>query len=166
MRPVFTISEHRISQEPPRSPSPPPWQSALLAGLAAQPPRINTGELPRLEAFSHATRVGDLIFVAGTLGTVGQSFDLAHLAASAPQTTQALRNIETILEEAGSDLAHLAKCTVYLTDMANFQQMNAAWVAVLGDSPPARATIESPTLALGASVEIECIAQRRHTERD
>ena len=138
---------------------------AALSPAAAQPPRINSNELPRLEAFSHATRVGDLIFVAGTLGTVGQSFDLAPGGIGA-ETTQALRNIETILEEAGSDLAHLAKCTVYLTDMANFQQMNAAWVAVLGDSPPARATIESPTLALGASVEIECIAQRRQTERD
>lgn len=133
--------------------------------LTAQPPRINADELPRLEAFSHATRVGDLIFVAGTLGTVGQSFDLAP-GGIGPQTTQALRNIETILEAAGSDLAHLAKCTVYLTDMANFEQMNAAWVAVLGESPPARATIESPTLALGAAVEIECIAQRRESERD
>ncbi len=135
----------------------------LCSPLSAQPPRINTDELPRLEAFSHATRVGELIFVAGTLGTVGQSFDLAS-GGIGPQTTQALRNIETILEAAGSDLAHLAKCTVYLTDMANFDQMNAAWVAVLGDSPPARATIESPTLALGAAVEIECIAQRRNAE--
>ena len=138
---------------------------AALSPAAAQPPRINTDELPRLEAFSHATRVGDLIFVAGTLGTVGQSFDLAP-GGVGPQTTQALRNIETILEAAGSDLDHLAKCTVYLTDMANFEQMNAAWVAVLGGSPPARATIESPTLALGAAVEIECIAQRRESERD
>ncbi len=147
----------------PRSPQP-IWLAFAALGLlcsplAAQPPRINTDELPRLEAFSHATRVGDLIFVAGTLGTVGQSFDLAPGVGA--ETTQALRNIETILEAASSDLAHLAKCTVYLTDMANFQQMNAAWIAVLGDSPPARATIESPTLALGASVEIECIAQRR-----
>ena len=136
----------------------------LCSPLAAQPPRINTDELPRLEAFSHATRVGDLIFVAGTLGTLGQSFDLAA-GGIGPQTTQALRNIETILEEAGSDLAHVAKCTVYITDMDTFSEMNAAYVAVFGDSPPARATIESPTLALGAAVEIECIAQRRRPER-
>ncbi len=147
----------------------PAWFTAAALGLlcfplAAQPPRINTDELPRLEAFSHATRVDDLIFVAGTLGTVGQSFDLAP-GGIGPQTTQALRNIETILEEAGSDLAHVAKCTVYITDMDTFSEMNAAYVAVFGDSPPARATIESPTLALGASVEIECIAQRRRSDR-
>lgn len=136
----------------------------LCSPLSAQPPRINTDELPRLEAFSHATRVGDLIFVAGTLGTVGQSFDLAP-GGIGPQTTQALRNIETILEEAGSDLAHVAKCTVYITDMGSFNDMNAAYVAVFGSSPPARATIESPALALGAAVEIECIAQRRRSER-
>lgn len=137
---------------------------ASLSPAAAQPPRINTDELPRLEAFSHATRVGDLIFVAGTLGTVGQSFDLAP-GGIGPQTTRALGNIETILEEAGSDLAHVAKCTVYITDMDGFGDMNEAYVAVFGGSPPARATIESPTLALGASVEIECIAQRRRQER-
>lgn len=136
----------------------------LCSSVAAQPPRINTDELPRLDAFSHATRVGDLIFVAGTLGTVGQSFDLAP-GGIGPQTTQAIRNIETILEEAGSDLAHVAKCTVYITDMSTFTEMNAAYVAVFGSSPPARATIESPTLALGAAVEIECIAQRRRSER-
>ena len=135
-----------------------------LTHASAQPPRINTDELPRLEAFSHATRVGDLIFVAGTLGTVGQSFDLAP-GGIGPQTTQALENIGTILEAAGSDLAHVAKCTVYITDMDAFNDMNAAYVAVFGDSPPARATIESPTLALGASVEIECIAQRRRPDR-
>ena len=134
-----------------------------LSHASAQPPRINTDDLPRLEAFSHATRVGDLIFVAGTLGTTGQSFDLAP-GGIGPQTTQALKNIGTILEAAGSDLAHVAKCTVYITDMAAFNDMNAAYVAVFGDSPPARATIESPTLALGASVEIECIAQRRRPD--
>ena len=137
--------------------------AAALPPATAQPPRINTDELPRLEAFSHATRVGDLIFVAGTLGTVGQSFDLASGGIGA-ETTQALRNIETILEEAGSDLAHVAKCTVYVTDMDGFNDMNAAYVAVFGDSPPARATIESPTLALGAAVEIECIAERRRSQ--
>ena len=135
-----------------------------LSHANAQPPRINTDELPRLEAFSHATRVGDLIFVAGTLGTTGQSFDLAP-GGIGPQTTQALRNIGTILEAAGSDLAHVAKCTVYITDMDAFNDMNAAYVDVFGDSPPARATIESPTLALGASVEIECIAQRRRSDQ-
>ena len=134
-----------------------------LSHASAQPPRINTDDLPRLEAFSHATRVGDLIFVAGTLGTTGQSFDLAP-GGIGPQTTQALKNIGTILEAAGSDLAHVAKCTVYITDMDAFNDMNAAYVAVFGDSPPARATIESPTLALGASVEIECIAQRRRPD--
>jgi len=134
------------------------------SSVPAQPPRINTDDLPRLEAFSHATRVGDLIFVAGTLGTVGQSFDLAP-GGIGPQTTQALRNIEAILVAAGSDLAHVAKCTVYITDMGSFNDMNVAYVAVFGDSPPARATIESPTLALGASVEIECIAERRRSER-
>ena len=137
---------------------------ASLSPAAAQPPRINTDELPRLEAFSHATRVGELIFVAGTLGTVGQTFDLAP-GGIGPQTTQALRNIETILGEAGSDLAHIAKCTVYIDDMDGFGDMNEAYVAVFGDSPPARATIESPTLALSASVEIECIAQRRRPQR-
>jgi reactive intermediate/imine deaminase len=135
----------------------------VAASVSAQPPeRLNLGALGRLPAFSHATQLGEVIFVSGTLGTQEGSLDLAPGGMSA-QTTQTLRNIERILVAAGSDLEHVAKCNVYVTDMAQFDAMNRAYIAVFGNSPPARTTVGVAELALGASVEIECIAKKAST---
>ncbi len=124
-----------------------------------QVPRINVDALGRLPAFSHATTIGDLVFVSGTLGTKPKSIELVD-GGVGPQTTQIMDNVQVILEEAGSSMAQLAKCIVYLTDMNDFAAMNEAWLAAVGDAPPARATIGVNELALGAVVEIECIAAR------
>lgn len=131
----------------------------LTSAAFAQPERVNSERLGRLPAFSHATTVGDLIFVSGTLGTEGAGLGLVD-GGMAAQTLQTLRNIETILHAAGATLADVAKCNVYVTDMDRFQEMNEAYIGLFGDSPPARTTIESSRLALGALVEIECIAHR------
>lgn len=116
--------------------------------------------LGRLPQFSHASIAGELIFVSGTLGTLGQSFDLAP-GGTGPQTTQTLKNIETILQAADATLADLVKVSVYLSDMKTFPEMNAAYDAFFPDQPPARITVGGATLALGAAVEIECIARCR-----
>ena len=121
--------------------------------------RVNVESLGRLPAFSHATTVGDLVFVSGTLGTKPRSIDLVA-GGVGPETTQAMVNIEMILLEAGSSVEQIAKCIVYLTDMGDFSAMNEAWIAAVGPSPPARATIGVKELALGAVVEIECTAAR------
>lgn len=77
-----------------------------------------------------------------------------------PQTTQAMGNIAVILEEAGSSIAQIAKCIVYLTDMDDFATMNEAWIAVVGPSPLSQSNHWGETTALGAVVEIECTAVR------
>jgi reactive intermediate/imine deaminase len=135
---------------------------APLAGLplaaAAEPPRRVVVEgLGRLPAFSHATVAGELVFVSGTLGTLPGGFELAAGGAGA-QTAQALRNVETILASQGAALADAAKCTVFLRDMQDFAAMNEAWIPFFAGSPPARTTIAAAGLALGALVEVECIA--------
>lgn len=129
----------------------------------AEVERINVESLGRLPAFSHATVAsGQLVFVAGTLGTVPGTPDLASGGVSA-QTKQALANIDRILDAARTDRTNVLSCTVYLTDMTKFAEMNEAWIPFFGDRPPARATIGVQALALGAAVEIECIAQRTVT---
>ncbi len=120
------------------------------------PARVNLEELGRLAAFSHASILGDVVFVSGTLGTAPGSLEVVPGGVGA-QTRQTLANIERILEEAGSSLAHVAKCNVYLADMTTFADMNVVYIEIFGDSPPARTTVNSPELALGAAVEIECI---------
>lgn len=75
-----------------------------------------------------------------------------------PQTTQTMRNIETILGECGAELGDVVKVSVFLEDMDTFPAMNEAYSEVIGSDPPARITVGRAGLALGAAVEIECIA--------
>jgi 2-iminobutanoate/2-iminopropanoate deaminase len=77
-----------------------------------------------------------------------------------PQTTQTLRNIEQILAAAGCTLADVVKMRVYLADLGDFDEMNRSYLAIMGDQPPARITVGGVDLALGAAVEIECVAFR------
>ena len=138
---------------------------AVTAATAshAEVERVNVEELGRLPAFSHATvAAAPLVFVAGTLGTTPGSSDLIA-GGVGPQTRQTLENIDRILAAAGSSRDDVLKCTVYLSDMTSFAEMNENWIPFFGGKPPARATIGVQALALGAAVEIECIAQRSGT---
>ena len=101
---------------------------------------------------------GDLIFVSGTLGTLPDSFDLAS-GGTAAETKQTLLNIEKILSVAGADLGDIVKVSVYLADMDTFREMNRAYSEFFDGSPPARITVGGAELALGAAVEIECVAR-------
>jgi len=117
--------------------------------------RVNVEGVPRLPAFSHAVQVDDHIYVAGTLGT-DADFNLADGVHG--QTLQALDYIKRILEECGASLDDVVKVNVYLTDMSTFEEMNDAYVGVFGDRVPARITVGCSALALGAGVEIDCLA--------
>lgn len=135
---------------------------SILAALPsrAQVERINVEGMGRLPAFSHATVAsGQLVFIAGTLGVKPGASDVVAGGVGA-QTRQILDNIDRILAAARTDRGNLLQCTVYLTDMTKFAEMNEAWMPFFGAAPPARATIGVQALALNASVEIECVAQR------
>ena len=113
--------------------------------------------LPDWAPFSSVARAGDLLFVSGHLGRYPGSEDLVPGGAG-PQTTQTMANIEASLALVGATLDDLASCTIYLADMADYPAMNEAYAAALGDHRPARATAGVDALALGAAVEIECVA--------
>lgn len=115
--------------------------------------------LARVPSFSHAVIAGDFVYVAGSLGTMGDTAELVE-GGVGPQTTQTIRNLETILEATGLGLKNVVKMNVYLTDMADFQLMDEAYMEAIGDSPPARITVGGVDLALGGAVEIDCVAYR------
>lgn len=119
--------------------------------------RVVVPGLARLPAFCHATVAGDFVFVSGTLGTAPDGMTLVAGGAG-PETKQALHNIETILRACGATLNCIAKANVFLRDMQDFGAMNAAWLEIFGEEVPARITVGRAGLALGAAVEIECIA--------
>ena len=107
--------------------------------------------------YNQAIRVGDLVFVAGQLGIVLGSGELAGPSVE-DQTEQIMQNMSAILEAAGSDLDKLVKTTVFLLDLADFAGMNEVYARHVGDRPPARSTIGISHLPSGARVEIEAIA--------
>ena len=115
--------------------------------------------LARVPSFSHAVIAGDFVHVAGSLGTAGDTTELVE-GGVGPQTTQTIRNIEKILEATGLGLGDVVKMNVYLSDIGDFQVMNEAYMAAIGDSPPARITVGGVDLALGGAVEIDCVAYR------
>jgi 2-iminobutanoate/2-iminopropanoate deaminase len=104
--------------------------------------------------YSPVLRAGDWVITSGQLGLL----DGALVDGGVPgQTKQVFANAKGLLEAAGSSLSQVVKCTVFLTDMADFQAMNAAYVEGFGDHAPrpTRSTVGNVTMALGALVEIE-----------
>jgi 2-iminobutanoate/2-iminopropanoate deaminase len=119
--------------------------------------RVNVPGLARLPAFCHATVAGNQVFVAGMLGASPETDELVQ-GGIGPQTEQTLRNIQTVLDACGCTFADVAKVNVYLADMSKFDEMNRAYIRVVGDDPPARITVGCTGLALGALVEMDCTA--------
>jgi reactive intermediate/imine deaminase len=130
----------------------------LPAVLAAQGKEVirMPGSLEGLP-FSTAVRVGDLIYLSGQVGTLPGTRELAS-GGVAGETRQTLENIKAVLEYAGSSLDRVVKCTVFLTDINDYAAMNEVYASYFTGDPPARSTVAGSGLALGASVEIECMA--------
>ncbi len=108
--------------------------------------------------YNQAIVTETLVFVAGQLGLTpdGQMVE----GGIGEQTEQVMQNLSAILEEAGTGLDRLVKTTVFLTDLGTFSGMNEVYARHVGDTPPARSTIEISGLPSGALVEIEAIATR------
>lgn len=105
--------------------------------------------------YSHAVRAGDLLFISGQPGV-----DPATGEAPADftgQARQAFANLRTVLRAAGSDLEHVVKTTVFITDATKFVELNALFAEAFPTDPPTRAT---PVVALprDLQISIECIA--------
>ena len=99
-----------------------------------------------------------LVFVSGQGATDPATGQLAG-ADTAAQTEQCLKNVQAILEAAGSSLKHVLRCGVFLIDMNDFQQMNTVYARMFGEHRPARTTIQAAGLpGEGLRVEIDCIA--------
>jgi 2-iminobutanoate/2-iminopropanoate deaminase len=107
--------------------------------------------------YNQAIRVDDLVFVAGQLGVMLGTGDLAGPTVE-EQTEQVMQNLGAILEAAGSGFDRLVKTTVFLIDLADFGGMNEVYARHVGDAPPARSTVGVAALPSGARIEIEAVA--------
>lgn len=122
---------------------------------------IHSANLPKpVGPYSPGMGFERLIFVSGQGATDPATGRLVGTDA-ASQTEQCLKNVQTILQAAGSDLQHVLRCGVFLLDMNEFSQMNGAYERMFGDHRPARTTIQAAGLpGRGLRVEIDCIAYK------
>jgi 2-iminobutanoate/2-iminopropanoate deaminase len=107
--------------------------------------------------FSEAVRVGDTIYLSGQIGNIPGEKRLVE-GGIGPETRQTILNIRAVLERHGSSLEQVVKCTVFLADIAEWPAVNEIYKQFFGPNYPARSAVAGSGLALGARVEIECIA--------
>ena len=140
----------------------------LLAALLSSVPAL-AGDLevehyssnPEMQLpFSDAVKVGNMLYLSGKLGNVPGTSQLAEGGITG-ETRQTLENIKASLEKYGSSLDEVVKCTVFLADIAEWGAMNEVYKTYFPADPPARSALGSSGLALGARVEIECLAAMR-----
>ncbi|MFQ5982806.1 MAG: RidA family protein [Woeseiaceae bacterium] len=106
--------------------------------------------------FSAAVRVNNTLYVSGNVGNIPGTLDLAP-GGIAGETRQTLDNIKAVLEQVGSSMDMVVKCTVFLADIGEWGAMNEVYRTYF-TNPPARSALGASGLALDARVEIECIA--------
>lgn len=106
--------------------------------------------------FSSAVRVDNTLYLSGNIGNIPGTLDLAEGGIQG-ETQQTMENISAVLEQFDSSLDNVVKCTVFLADIAEWGAMNEVYRTFF-KNPPARSALGASGLALGARVEIECIA--------
>ena len=116
------------------------------------------GATPALGPYSAGVSVGDLIFVSGQIPTDASGALPEGIEA---QTRQSIENVRTVLENAGSDLRHVVKTTVFLKNMDDFAAVNAIYAEYFdGEVKPARSCVQAARLPKDMPLEIEAIAVR------
>ncbi len=152
-------------------------RTALLAAIAALPLSAGAAaaERPAVEhyppdesvqaaaraggfrlPFSSAVRVGDVLYLSGVIGTGSDGKLPPGIEA---QTRQTMDNIAAMLKRAGRSFDDVFKCTVMIDDMKEWQAFNQVYMTYFKpDRLPARSALGADGLALGALVEVECLA--------
>ena len=119
---------------------------------------IESEEFKKLNLpFSEAVTYGNIIYVSGQVGDLPNTDQLIE-GGIVPETNQAMKNIQQILLENGSSLEQVIKCTCMLADINEWAQMSAEYIKFFPNHKPARSAFGTTGLAIGARVEIECMA--------
>ena len=125
---------------------------------AARPEFLNSpASLKSGRPFSEAVRIGGFIFLAGQIGDDPATGKPAA-GGIKPEARQALQHIQRILADNGASLADVVKCTVFLADIGEWASFNEVYKEFFRAPYPARSALGTNGLALGARVEVECLA--------
>ncbi|MEJ2515615.1 MAG: Rid family hydrolase [Gammaproteobacteria bacterium] len=107
--------------------------------------------------FSEAVKAGPFLYLSGMLGNRAGTPELAP-GGIGPETFAAMEKIKAAVERHGSSMDRVIKCTVFLADISEWAAMNEVYGQFFPDNKPARSAVAVSGLALGARVEIACIA--------
>ena len=119
---------------------------------------LNTVNAPAaIGPYSQGVQCGNMVFVSGQLPFVPETGALLE-GSVGEMTIQSMKNIEAILAEAGCTFADVVKTTIFLKDLGDFAEVNAAYAKFFPADPPARACVQVAKLPKDARVEIEAIA--------
>jgi 2-iminobutanoate/2-iminopropanoate deaminase len=119
---------------------------------------ISTSEAPAaVGPYSQAVRVGSTIYCAGQIPLDPKSGQIVP-GDIGTQTRRVLDNIAAVLRSEGVTFENVAKTTIFLTDLSEFQTVNEIYGSYFKNQPPARSTVQVSALPKGANVEIEAIA--------
>jgi 2-iminobutanoate/2-iminopropanoate deaminase len=120
---------------------------------------ISTNQAPAaIGPYSQAIQSGDLVFLSGQVPIDPATGELVA-GDIAVQTERVLDNLAAVLAAAGCTFADVAKTTIYLVDLGDFQVVNQTYAKRFAAAPPARATVQVSALPKGARVEIDAIAR-------
>jgi len=107
--------------------------------------------------YSQAIKSGNLLYTSGQISLDPATGNLVEGNFDA-HARRVFENLKAVLTEAGATFSNVIKATVYVTDLANFQALNAIYAEYFGDHKPARTTIQAAALPKGAPVEIDLVA--------
>ena len=119
---------------------------------------VQTEKAPKaIGPYSQAIQAGNFLFLSGQIPIDPKTGELVK-GDIRKQTQQVLENIKGILESQGLGMENVVKSTIFLKDIANFNQVNEVYATYFPSSPPARSTVEVAKLPRDADIEIEAIA--------
>lgn len=107
--------------------------------------------------YSQAVKANGLVFVSGQIALDAKSGEMVQSDIGA-EAKQVLENLRYILEDAGSSFNDVLKCTIFLTDLGNWNIINEIYGSYFDGLAPARETVQVVALPKGARIEISCIA--------
>ena len=143
--------------------------SILIVGVLTAPIFLHAAEKPKVEfinsekakaagyPFSQAVQVDHTLYLSGQIGTDSKSGKLVDGGID-KESRQAMQNIKDLLGEHGHSMSDIVKCTVMLADIKEWPSFNKVYRDFFDGRFPARSAFAGSGLALGARVEVECIA--------
>ena len=122
--------------------------------------RITAAGAPSAQGpYSHAVKAGGFIYVSGQ-ACLDPKTNTFVTGTVQEETRRTIENIQAILEAAGATLADVIKCSVFLSDIRDFAEMNAVYDEYFGEAKPARTTVQATLPGKGIKVEIDCVAYK------